>query len=50
MAERFPDFEIPKIQELENSENQNTKKTTSTWLMSGPAEPKTRTLKPTRRK
>ena len=33
MAERFPDFEIQKIQQLEeNSENQNTKKSTSTWL------------------
>ena len=46
MAERFPDFGIQEIQELKNSENQNTKKTTSTWLMSGPAKPKTRTLKP----
>ena len=46
MAERFPDFGIQEIQELEPSENQNTKKITSTWLMSGPAEPKTRTLKP----
>ena len=27
MAERFPDFKVEKIQELEeNSENQNTKK------------------------
>jgi len=33
MAERFPDFQVEKIQELkENSENQNTKKSTSTWL------------------
>ena len=32
MAERFPDFEIQESQELnENSENQNTKKSTSTW-------------------
>ena len=31
MAERFPDFEIQGIQERkENSENQNTKKSTST--------------------
>ena len=33
MAERFPDFQVEEIQELkENSENQNTKKSTSTWL------------------
>ncbi|CAH3149708.1 unnamed protein product, partial [Porites lobata] len=33
MAERFPDFRVEEIQELkENSENQNTKKSTSTWL------------------
>ena len=33
MAERFPDFQVGEIQELrENSENQNTKKSTSTWL------------------
>ena len=33
MAERFPDFEVEEIQELkENSENQNMKKSTSTWL------------------
>ena len=33
MAERFPDFEIQESQELkENSEKQNTKKSTSTWL------------------
>ena len=33
MAERFPDFEIQEIQELdENSEDQNTKKSISTWL------------------
>ena len=33
MAERFPDFQVEKIQELkENSENQNTKKSMSTWL------------------
>ena len=33
MAERFPDFQVEEIQELkENSENQNTKKNTSTWL------------------
>ena len=33
MVERLPDFEVQKIQELkENSENQNTKKSTSTWL------------------
>ena len=34
MVERFPDFEVEEIQELkENSENQNTKKkSTSTWL------------------
>ena len=32
MAERFLDFEI-RIKELkENSENQNTEKSTSTWL------------------
>ena len=31
MAERFPDFQVEEIQELkENSENQNTKKSTST--------------------
>ena len=30
MAERFPDFEVEEIQERkENSENQNTKKSTS---------------------
>ena len=45
MAERFPDFEIQEIQELkENLENQNAKKSTLTWPMSGPAGPKTRTL------
>ena len=44
MAERFPDFEIQEIQELkENLENQNAKKSTLTWPMSGPAWPKTRT-------
>ena len=33
MAERSPDFEIKDIQELQkNSENHNTKKSTSTWL------------------
>ena len=33
MAERFPDFQLEEIQELtENSEKQNTKKSTSTWL------------------
>ena len=33
MAERFPDFQVEEIQELkENSENQNTKKRTFTWL------------------
>ena len=33
MAEGFPDFEIQQIQELEEtSENQNTNKSTSTWL------------------
>ena len=33
MAERFPDFQVEEIQELkENSENQNTKKSISTWL------------------
>ena len=33
MAERFPDFQVEEIQELkENSEHQNTKKSTSTWL------------------
>ena len=33
MAERFPDFQVEEIQELkDNSENQNTKKSTSTWL------------------
>ena len=33
MVERFPDFEIQEIQELRgNSETQNTKKSTSTWL------------------
>ena len=33
MAKRFPDFEIHEIQELkQNSENQNTKKSTSIWL------------------
>ena len=33
MAERFPDFQVEEIQELkENSENQNTKKRTLTWL------------------
>lgn len=33
MAERFPGFEIQGSQELkENSENQNTKKRSSTWL------------------
>ena len=33
MAERFPDFQVEEIQEpKENSENQNTKKSTSTWL------------------
>ena len=33
MAEGSPDFEIQDIQELqEKSENQNTKKSTSTWL------------------
>ena len=33
MAERFPDFEVEEIQELkENSENQNRKKSASTWL------------------
>ena len=33
MAERFPDFEIQESQELkENSENQNAKKSASTWL------------------
>ena len=33
MAERFPDFRFEEIQGLkENSENQNTKKSTSTWL------------------
>ena len=33
MAQRFPDFEIQEIQlrTKENSENQNTKKNTSTW-------------------
>ena len=32
MAERFPDFQVEEIQELkENSKNQNTKKSTSTW-------------------
>ena len=32
MAERFPDFQVEEIQELkQNSENQNTKKST-TWL------------------
>ena len=33
MAERFPDFQVKEIQELkQNSENQNTKKSTTTWL------------------
>ena len=33
MAERFPDFELQEIQELEeNSEKHNIKKSTSTWL------------------
>ena len=33
MAERFPNFQVEEIQELkENSEIQNTKKSTSTWL------------------
>ena len=33
MAERFPDFQVQEIQELrQNSENQNTKKSTTTWL------------------
>ena len=33
MANKFPDFEIQNSQELkENSENQNAKKSTSTWL------------------
>lgn len=33
MAERFPDFTIQEIQQLkENSQNQNTKKSTLTWL------------------
>jgi len=33
MAERFPDFQVEEIQELkQNSENQNTKKSTTTWL------------------
>ena len=36
MAERFPDFQVEEIQELniskENSENQDSKKSTSTWL------------------
>ena len=33
MAERLPDFQVEEIQELkENSENQNTKKSTSTWM------------------
>ena len=38
MAERFLDFQVEEIQELnENSENQNTKKGTSTsWLMKLP--------------
>ena len=36
MAERFPDFEIQESQELkENSENQNIKKRTWTWLNVG---------------
>ena len=34
MAERFPDLQVEEIQELkENSESQNTKKSTSTWLI-----------------
>ena len=33
MAERFRDFEIRRFKNLkENSENQNTEKSTSTWL------------------
>ena len=33
MVEKFSDFEILEIKELqEDSENQNTKKSTSTWL------------------
>ena len=33
MAERFPDFQVEEIQELkQNSENQKTKKSTTTWL------------------
>ena len=33
MAERFPDFEIQETQQLkENSENQDIRKSTSTWL------------------
>ena len=33
MAERFPDFQVEEIQELkQNSENQNKKKSTTTWL------------------
>ena len=33
MVERYPDFQIQEIQELkQNSENQNTKKSTTTWL------------------
>ena len=36
MAERFPGIEIQQIQELkENLEDQNTKKSTSTWLNVG---------------
>ena len=36
MVERFPDFLIQAMQELkENSENQNTKKSPSTWLNVG---------------
>ena len=33
MPERFRDFQVEEIEELkENSGNQNTKKSTSTWL------------------
>ena len=33
MVERYPDFQVQEIQELEqNSENQNKKKSTTTWL------------------
>ena len=33
MAKRFPNFQVEEIQERkQNSENQNTKKSTTTWL------------------